>query len=259
MSGLAGPKRKQEMEPERVIRPQVALDDLAIQQITSSVPQLGFGYCPHCGIEGVLYRCPSSHIHAMMTGVGALSSELREHVESTMSCTLCEIGKNPDARVFATYRGYLWYLIGKPDSTTQVAINRTLWRAATQSLSRFREGERARLRNYLAQCPPGRDFQIPDRVLPAVDQELANRAIQEVLDQTALRQAYLDDNRSAIIGTIGMHHLLENAERGQGEKLAWFGNERYFVTVRGLERLHEGLPLGHDPEEVELALLERFR
>ena len=243
--GINGPKRSQERSRDVEIHPQISRDDIAIRQIGQTVPETQFGFCPMCGVETLLYRCTQDEILQRFKAEN-MPSELKDAIERSMVCSLCEVATSPNARAFAVFRGYIWYLIGKPDSCSQGTINRTLWKAARQSLSRFREGERTRLRTHLAQVPEERGFHI------ASEQFLSGEDLSLVMDrlysifQADTMIAAANTDRQAIIGTIGMHYLLEAAE---SKKLMprWLGNHRYFLTVKGLERIHRGEPLSHDP------------
>jgi hypothetical protein len=204
------------------------------------------GFCPHCGIEALLYAPSPDIAIASIMATGMLTSATRS-MSGKHICTLCELMVSQDARSIAIHRGYLWFLIGKVGSEEQAAINRTLWRAARQARSTYQEASRAALRATLAQQPPERGFQEASAELTGAEKDIATKAVDELIGVNG-RVKNDEKQRRALIGTIGMHHVLLAAER-RAVTPAWLGNQRYFLTGSGMECLARNLPLGrrHDP------------
>lgn len=248
-NGVSGLKRGMEPEVQLTLTPQLSPYDTAFTEGVAAMGGIKAGFCPMCDLEARLYPPPASIIaNSLRTGVTTLASRVAvgKHV-----CTLCEIAVNPEARAVAIYAGFIWYLIGKPDSENQSNINRTLWLAAHQTWGGFREASRAALRATLATQPPERGFDQAVSILGGAERSAADDAIKEAIGIYGLQGA--DDNRRrALVGTLGMHEVLNRVEAG-GPRPEWLGCERYFLTGAGLKRLsreaHTLLHPGNDPNE----------
>ena len=244
---MKGLKRGVEAELTRTLTPQLSSQDAVIRDAMNSLEEVQAGFCPMCDLEAFLYAPPSEVI------IGSLQSGMTTAASRPTKgkhfCTLCEISVNPDARGVAIYAGFIWYLIGKPDSEDQSAINRTLWLSANQTWAGYQEASRAALRATLATQPPERGFNQVSAVLRGAEKASAEVAITDIIGIHGFGRA--DQNkRRALMGTIGMHEVLCRVEEGEARP-DWLGQERYFLTGAGLKRLsqeaHALLIPGSDP------------
>ena len=232
---MKGLKRGVELDVTRTLNPQLSPHDQAIAGAQHALEDIKVGLCPICKVEGFLYAPPGSLIvDSMQSGTTTMASRVAigKHV-----CTLCEISVNPDARSVAIYAGFVWYLIGKPGSEDQSAINRTLWLSASQTWPGFREASRAALRATLATQPSDRGFDQASTVLGGAERDAAEYAIKEAIGIHGLGRAD-EGKRRALMGTLGMHEVLCRVEAG-GPRPEWLGYERYFLTGAGLKRLSQ--------------------
>ncbi len=239
-----------------------------LEEPTADHPIIDF--CTNCGFYGLLSRIDAKLIDAICAEAPGSDTNFYKNIpRENQFCAICSVEYIPHPREFAIMRGYAWYLIGRAESAEQVTINRLLWKAAVRSAARYRTAERDRLRDALAKCPETKGFDLPSRGLNSHDLAHIQREIEKILDATAVIKSRGAETRTILESTLGMHHLLKmiegplgplgirlapNAEASRKPIPAWYGNHRYLLTVRGLERVAKGIPLGRDLRENEAAL-----
>lgn len=226
------------------LRPGIRTSDKAIRDTIADNPEIRDGYCPNCEYMTTLFRgLIQEPVNRTMEKMIASGFSLA--VQRSYLCTLCEIAVNPDARAFAIYRGYIWYLIGKPESDPQKNINRTLWHSAGQQLEGWREQSRTHLRATLAKTPVERGYDEASKVIDAEEKTLAESRLKEILGvhEFCSQEEF---KRKALIGTIGIHEIMLRVERQEALAPAWLPLIRYFLTTSGMERIAANQPLGRD-------------
>jgi hypothetical protein len=213
------------------LRPQVSLDEPSVVlAATKGEDQPSLGYCPMCGTYSVLCR-PDRGTIASYVQATAMPCHASLIADREATCSLCSISSDPAARKAAVFLGHIYYLIGTEDSPSQGDINRSYWEVIDRSSRRFRLAARELLRDQLFFEERCKSMELPSERLSAREIEEAERHLFNLMGRFSFKRLK-SATRDAMMGTYGVHFLLENADRLKPE---WLGSERYLLSPNGVE------------------------